>query len=70
MDCACRRWEGRHGSFLPIFPDDVFVTLERQDAGLDLHGSVPHWGRVRCRTCGRIYRYDNSLSGCSFELEV
>lgn len=68
-DCVCLRWEGRHGSYVPVFPDDVFVTLERVDVPLDLHGCIAHSGRVECRTCKRRYRYDNTLYGCSFETE-
>jgi hypothetical protein len=67
--CACTPWNGAHGSFVPIFPDDVFETLEREEWPLDLHGTIPHWGRVRCRTCGRTYKYENLLTGCTFELE-
>ena len=67
--CACRRWQGRQPSFVPSFPDELFETLERHETPLDLHGAIPHSGRVRCRVCARVYRYDNSLYGCSFELE-
>jgi hypothetical protein len=66
---VCRRFEGKLGSYLPIFPDDVFVTLERVDVPLDLHGCIAHSGRVACRTCGRRYRYDNALAGARFEPE-
>lgn len=54
---------------MPIFPDDVFETLEKEELPLDLHGSIPHWGRVRCRSCGACFRYDNQLSGCTFTRE-
>jgi hypothetical protein len=67
--CVCRRFEGQLGSYLPSFPDDVFLTLERQDVPLDLHGCIAHSGRVECKSCGQRYRYDNLLSGCSFERE-
>jgi hypothetical protein len=68
--CECSSWQGRHGSFMAIFPTELFLTLERQEAQLDLHGTIPHSGRVRCQRCGRNYRYDNSLlSGLSVELE-
>lgn len=70
MTCPCERWSGRHGSFIPIFPDGVFETIERNDWPLDLHGAIPHDGRVRCRTCGSVYRYQNHLTGAVFEIEV
>jgi hypothetical protein len=64
--CCCAGWEGRHTSFIPSFPDDVFETIERVEAPLDFHGCIPHSGRVRCRTCGQSYRYDNALGGAHF----
>lgn len=70
MTCPCERWKGRHGSFIPVFPDDVFETVERYDWPLDLHGAIPHDGRVRCRACGLMYRYQNNLTGAVFEVEA
>jgi hypothetical protein len=67
--CACAAWEGSLGSYVPEFPDDVFETIERNDVPLDLHGVIAHSGRVRCRSCGALYRYDNFLTGCTFTRE-
>ena len=67
-DCACKPFEGK-GGYLPVFPDEVFETLERTEWPLDLHGLVPHRGRARCVTCRVIYSYSNMLAGSVFERE-